>query len=349
MNASLKFIVSLLMPYTLVLSFVCLSATAEENLDFKACIELENDGQRLACYDDYQKQLPAAERGAVDAINLENKSTQAGDEQSTTVLENRYLAEQSLFENSFGILPYRRTYILPLSYLDDVNEEPYTELLMEEPGEELQQYEIKFQYSFKVPIGRRFLLGNDQLYFGYTQLSLWQAYNGDLSSPFRENNYQPELLWTIPLREPIFHGRLNHIVLGLNHQSNGQSGELSRSWNRATFDTAWADEDWAVALRLWYRFKESSAEDDNPDIERYLGYGNIQVGYRWDKYRFTGIFFNNLRRDENHTSVDISLSMPVSSKLRGFIQYYNGYGETLIDYNHRNKRIGIGLVLSDWF
>lgn len=337
------------MAYTLVLSFVCVSATAEENVDLTACIELENDGQRLACYDNSQKQLPAAELGAVDAISPENKNTEAGDAPSTTVLENRYLAEQSLFENSFGILPYRRTYILPLSYLDDVNEEPYSELLIEEPGEELQQYEIKFQYSFKVPIGRRFLLGNDQLYFGYTQLSLWQAYNGDLSSPFRENNYQPELLWTIPLREPIFHGRLNHIVLGLNHQSNGQSGELSRSWNRATFDTAWADEDWAVALRLWYRFKESSAEDDNPDIERYLGYGNIQVGYRWDKYRFTGIFSNNLRRDENHTSVDISLSMPVSSKLRGFIQYYNGYGETLIDYNHRNKRIGIGLVLSDWF
>ncbi|WP_460241701.1 phospholipase A [Aurantivibrio infirmus] len=329
----------------MVATLVTLSAVAEENTNLENCAKIENGGQRLACYDKSQKRLGSENQELIEVDNIEP----AKEGVPTTVLENRYMAEQSLYENSFGILPYRRSYILPLSYLDEVNEEPYSELLMEAPGEELQQYEIKFQYSFKVPIGRRFLLGDDQLYFGFTQLSLWQAYNSDLSSPFRENNYQPELLWAIPLQEPIFNGRLNHIVLGLNHQSNGQAGELSRSWNRVTFDTAWADEDWAVGLRLWYRLKEKSADDDNPDIERYLGYGHIQVGYRWDKYRFTGIFFNNLRRDENHTSVDISFSMPISSKLRGFIQYYDGYGETLIDYNHRNRRIGIGVVLSDWF
>ena len=193
------------------------------------------------------------------------------------------------------------------------------------------------------------MLGDDQLYFGYTQLSLWQAYNSELSAPFRENNYQPELLWHINLSEPVFHGRLSHIVLGLNHQSNGQSGEKSRSWNRMTFDTTWADEDWVVGLQLWYRFKESKEDDDNPDIERYLGYGNLEIGYRWEDYRFTGKFMNNFRREDNHTSVSFGVSRGISRKLRGFIQYYDGYGETLIDYNHRTRRFGLGIVLSDWF
>lgn len=308
------------------------------------CRELADAEERLACYDELFEKPTENSKDEENEIN--SATVIPADE---TALADRQQEEKQLFETSYGIFPYRRSYLLPFTYVDNINEEPYQGVFDSESDESLNNYEMKFQISFKVPIGRRFLFGNDQLYFGYTQMSLWQAYSSELSSPFRENNYQPELLWHINLSEPLFHGRLSHIVLGLNHQSNGQSGELSRSWNRMTFDTTWADEDWVVGLRLWYRFKESEEDDDNPDIEKYLGYGNLEVGYRWKDYRFTGTFLNNLRRDENHTSVSFSVSRPISRKLRGFIQYYNGYGETLIDYNHRTRRLGLGVVLSDWF
>lgn len=304
------------------------------------CRHLENDSERLACYD--------AATSVDDGLDETEPEASAG-ESAETVLETRQREEMQLFENSFGIFPHRRSYILPLTYVRDINQQPYENLAPDTEDAELSQYEVKFQYSFKVPIGRRFLLGNDQLYFGFTQLSLWQAYNSELSAPFRENNYEPELRWEINLDEPLFSGSLSDFSLALNHQSNGRSGDLSRSWNRVTFDTTWADKNWAIGLQLWYRFQESEEEDDNPNIDEYLGYGKIRLGYKWKDYRFTSTLMNNLRSEHNRTSVELGISMPISRKLRGFVQYYNGYGETLIDYNYRTKRIGVGVLLSDWF
>ena len=327
------------------------------------CHSITDDSERLRCYD--QNRNKSYDQIQTETIT-ETEQSQSGQiivDESTadtalssntipaenTVLETRQQEEQALLSNRFGILPYRRTYVLPITYVRNINEQPYQDLLLMDSDESLQNTEIKFQFSFKVPIGHEFLFSGDEIYFTYTQRSLWQAYNSDISSPFRETNYEPELLWSIPLSEPLFNGRLSHVVLGINHQSNGRSGSLSRSWNRLTLDTTWADEDWAIALRLWYRLKEAADNDDNPDIEDYVGHGELRVGYQWDELRFTGVFRNNLERHDNHTSADISFSKPLNKKLRGFIQYVNAYGETLIDYNHRTQRIGFGIVLSDWF
>ncbi len=296
------------------------------------CKDIVDDQARLQCYDERE-------------ASKQNATVAAQD----TVLESRQRQEKSMFENNFGIMQHRRSYLLPFSYVDAISKEQFAGNIDPNSDEELDNLEIKFQYSFKVPIGHQFLLGDDQLYFGFTQLSLWQAYNRDLSSPFRENNYQPELLWEIPLSHPLFNGRLSHVVLGLNHHSNGLGGSLSRSWNRITFDTTWADPDWAINLKLWKRIEEAPEDDDNPDIEDYLGYGQLQLGYSWGTTRFTGIIYNNFEREDNHTSVDVSFSMPISRNLRGFVQYFNGYGETLINYDRRTRRVGIGVVLSDWF
>jgi phospholipase A1 len=69
------------------------------------------------------------------------------------------------------------------------------------------------------------------------------------------------------------------------------------------------------------------------------------VGYKWDQYRFTSI----LRNADGRTSADLSFSWPLNDKLSGFVQFYDGYGETLVDYDNRMRRIGFGFILADWF
>lgn len=332
--------------------FLILLFASASVLGQPTCSDIVNDDQRLLCYDQQQNGRSSTQTQAPNEEEQQFQHESDGQDTVTaegTVLEGRQRQEQSLYENSFGIMSHHRTYILPFSWVFNVEDEPLGNIDNTNSSEDLDSTEIKFQFSFKVPIGRRFLLGDDLLYFGFTQVSLWQAYNGSLSSPFRENNYQPELLWQIPLSEPLFNGRLSHVVFGLNHHSNGQGGDLSRSWNRVTFDTTWADENWAINLKLWKRIEEKEKDDDNPDIEDFMGYGQLQLGYRWGDKRFTTIIYNNFESDNNHTSVDISYSQPISRKLRGFVQYFNGYGETLINYNRRTRRIGVGVVLSDWF
>lgn len=262
-----------------------------------------------------------------------------------TIFAERRAGERSSRDNRYSILPHRRSYLLPLSYTP----EPGKTALELDEDESLQRAEVKFQYSFKVPVASGLLLKDDQLYVAFTQLSLWQAYNRELSSPFRETVYEPELILRLPVKRPLLNGRLSHISLGINHQSNGRGQEYSRSWNRITFETTWADDQWAMGLRAWQRIKESADEDDNPDIEDYLGKGELLLGYKWDQFRFTALVRNNFKRRDNHSSVDIGFSWPLNQKLSGFVQFYNGYGETLVDYDRRIRRIGFGVILADWF
>src|SRR5690606_22212347 len=125
----------------------------------------EDDAERLACYD------TAASLSVTDAPAL---------------LSQRTESERSLWGNRYGIVPHRRSYLLPLTYAAETGQ---TALDLED-DQSLQRTEVKFQYSFKVPVASGLLLEDDQLYLAFTQLSLWQAYNRHLSSPFRETVYE---------------------------------------------------------------------------------------------------------------------------------------------------------------
>lgn len=275
-------------------------------------------------------------------------------EQKESLLLSRIQRERIAARNRSSLTPHKRNYILPVTYTSNINEEPYIDLVPDNiDGLSLENVEAKFQISLKTLLLDNIFINNDTLHFSFTGVSYWQIYNKDISSPFRETNYEPEIFWSAPISWRPFDVDATALVLGFNHQSNGQTGTLSRSWNRLYANFIWESENFVYSFKPWYRVPEDAKEtpddpegDDNPDIEKYLGNFEFTTVYRRGDYEFTTMFRNNLR-SENRGAFQIDWTFPLLKNVRGYVQYFNGYGENLIDYNARTQRIGFGFLLSD--
>ncbi len=205
--------------------------------------------------------------------------------------------------------------------------------------------EAKFQLSLSFPVWRAIVSDNSLLGASYTQQSWWQITNTAESSPFRETNYQPQffLAW---LTDYSFAGWVvREIELGLNHQSNGRAEPASRSWNRAYARLMAQRGNWQVDLKPWVRFTEQADKDDNPDIIKYMGHYRLKAGYAWgDSVLSLECRYN---WNSGYGAAEIGWSYPVTRHVRFYAQLFSGYGESLIDYNFRQTRAGLGIMLND--
>ena len=141
-------------------------------------------------------------------------------------------------------------------------------------------------------------------------------------------------------------------MLGLtfNHQSNGRSDPWSRSWNRVILNLGFERDNFALMLRPWYRLEEDMPDDNNPDIKNYVGRGDMTAFYRWNDHEFSLMLRHSLKGgDDSHGAMQFDWSFPISGKLRGTVQLFDGYGESLIDYNHRATYVGVGVSLMNWY
>jgi len=270
-------------------------------------------------------------------------------ENNETALEQRLKDERVSGSNLWTIMPHRPNYFLFVNQnFSSMNDGPWQDVAGE--SAELYETEAKFQISFKFMLWEKLFKKDIDLYLAYTQLSFWQLYNKDISSPFRSSDYEPELFFTLGNRWRIlgFNNRLN--AFGISHQSNGRSEPLSRSWNRLWASFIFSRGNLAWGLTLWYRIPESAEDDDNPDIEDYLGNGQIRAVYKWGDNTFGLMLRNNLDLDENRGAVEINWSFPLpgTERIKGYLQYFNGYGQCLLDYNASASTLGLGLLLTDW-
>ncbi|MEE3214043.1 MAG: phospholipase A, partial [Pseudomonadota bacterium] len=183
-------------------------------------------------------------------------------------VEQRRLLERESASNPFAITTHRRNYILPVTYNSSPNEDAFR---ADDDDPNMDNTELKFQFSAKFNLAEDLVFDNGDLYFAYTQKSWWQAYNGDESSPFRETNYEPEFFLEFQNDYKLWGWTNVSNRISLNHQSNGRSDPLSRSWNRVIGTTAWVNDEWAVAVAPYWRVPEDDNDDDNPDIEDYMG------------------------------------------------------------------------------
>ena len=267
-----------------------------------------------------------------------------------TLVQSTIERDEALLRYSGTFMPHRRNYLLLMSRASSIPQQPSSPAFDDEPfGEEIQNEEIKFQLSFKLPLLTGVFDDGTRFWFAYTQQSHWQAYNWDESSPFRETNFEPEFFLSQNLDWDIGPGKLDLVTLHLNHQSNGREEPFSRSWNRIKSSVTYSSSRWAFILTPWYRIPESESGDDNPDIDEYLGHGELNVLYNPEGTYTLGVkLLNNLRSSQNRTSIELSWSFPLTHSFKAYFQYYNGYGETLVDYNSRIQRFGIGVALNDW-
>lgn len=270
-------------------------------------------------------------------------------------LSERIQNERETEQTPFVLTPHRMNYILPVQSTSGINREAYLE--SDNWEDNLKDIETKYQLSLKIPLHTGdLLLEGDGLYFAFTVEAWWQTYAEEISRPFRETNYRPELFYLMPMPYEPF-GHKMDIMIGVEHQSNGRDQRLSRSWNRAFLNLIFEDENSIYYVRPWWRFPEDEDEfpgdpsgDDNPDISAYMGHFQAGSAHRWEHSKFGKLETSFMFRQNFNTgkgAIKVGFTFPLWGKLRGYAEVFNGYGESLIDYNHSQTRIGIGFALND--
>ena len=247
---------------------------------------------------------------------------------------------------TFILTSYKPIYITAAKFSTNPNEFPQAEnsdKVLDEPSS-LNAVESKFQISLKTKIFHGMFDGRMDLWMGYSQTAYWQIYNTERSRPFRELNYQPEIIANFPVKFPILGFETKMIGAAIIHESNGQSDPISRSWNRIAFHAAFEKGNWQVMLKPWIRI--GSKIDDNENISDYIGRGEADITYDWGRQRFRAIARHSLNLgDKSRGSLQLNWSFPIFENFNGHFQLFDGYGETLIDYNHRQTTFGIGVSL----
>ncbi|MCK9200663.1 MAG: phospholipase A [Gallionella sp.] len=357
---------ALSLPAALYAAFLPLASAAES--EFLQCASRPNDSERLKCYDDLAS---ARLRTSAPFQVMSAEAAPVGPAPEIVVPEReRARKERSYLTRTWNLdgrnrengtqltplRPYRTSYLIARTS-SRTNRQPASPA----PGHttatplDLDALEAKFQFSFKAEIMNYrqidWLGFNDfRLWGAYTQQSNWQAFNARNSSPFRETNYEPELIATFGTGNTA--SSLKMVNLGLVHQSNGKGATNSRSWNRAYVQGGWEwDNNLSMLARGWWRIPESVVNDDNPDIEDFVGRADAMI--RWEPSRtqsVTLLLRNNLYLGHNRGFMQLDWTTPVfvgkSAKLHA--QVTTGYGESLIDYNHRQTTFGLGVSFREW-
>jgi phospholipase A1 len=356
----------------------------------EACVAIAADPDRLACYDAAMKRrasdTSAADQAAVDAKatrqvieqyeRLERESLPAKERTRRVVSDLFRKEHDSVFEERianagkgslldtrwelakdsklgvFNFRAYKPVYLLPAFWTSNTNELPSSSNPAKVPPQRqsLDPVEAKFQLSFKTKVVENLFGDNGDLWAAYTQSSRWQVYNADESRPFRETDYEPEVLLVFRNSYSLggWHGRL--FGFGVNHQSNGRADPISRSWNRIVANIGLDRDNWAVMVRPWWRIPDGHNADENPGIEDYIGRGDVTFVHRWNDHEFALMARHSLRTGDNSRgAAQFDWGFPINRTLRGHVQVFDGYGESLIDYNHSAWSLGLGISLLEWY
>jgi phospholipase A1 len=256
---------------------------------------------------------------------------------------------------------HKSNYLL-ITHTNNVNDAPISPNQISTLERNLDDRDLKFQLSLKtemmnnIPLIRNLpYVTSARIWGAYTQQSYWQVFDTKASRPLRENNYEPELILSLGIDNQVAGVKKNYIPrmlnLGVVHQSNGRSNPVSRSWNRIYLEGGWELYDQlSLTVRPWWRIPENKDDDDNADIEKFIGYGDL--AFRWEdvkhKNAATLLLRNNLRSDNNgFAQIDLQRQVFNNPYLKLHLMFSTGYGASLLDYNHSQNILGLGISLGE--
>lgn len=201
---------------------------------------------------------------------------------------------------------------------------------------------VKFQISVRQKLTRSTMPGGTYLYLCYTQKAFWNIL--EESFPMTDLNFNPG----IGLAKPLFrNGKyLGKIIFVVEHESNGRDSDKSRSWNRICLGgDIIITNNILVHAKLWIPFVDG---ENNKDLLKYAGIGQSGVEFisndkRW-KSSLVIVKRKNWKLDFN-TIAEVSWQFSRKIDWNLFLQYYNGYGEGLLDYKLFSSHLRAGIVI----
>lgn len=318
-----KFILFLALGFSLLV--------ASELSEFQRAQALEQSGDIKGAMQIYksiaENSIKAQSLASKVSLNAEPATPEAKVKQAKITQENK--AEHHL-QNALGIELYKFNYLLPVTYAKTV------------PNDGRKSVETKFQISLAKPLFYDVFGLRESLVAAYTQTSWWQITKK--SSPFRETNYQPEIFLNFASPKYLEQIGVKNLKFGLLHESNGRDGTNSRSWNRAYVQGDIVYGNLTISPRVWSVIGE---KNDNKEILNYIGHGDLRLSYKLNDQIFSLMLRNNLHFDKtNKGAAEISYMFPIfSTGVYGYLQYFTGYGESLIDYDRHTDKVGLGFVI----
>ena len=274
--------------------------------------------------------------------DINNKVKQQYQKIFDTAERNNSVAN-TLYGN-FSLKAHHTNYYLPLS----LSLEQYYSY---EESEEYRQIESQVQISVRFDLFYNLFGMNEIFSLAYTQQAFWQNYTP--SSPFRETLYNPEAFFLFPLEGE----KLRALQTGYAHQSNGQGlsynddgsiseqNNRSRTWNYLYATVHALHSNIGLELTAWARILKTE-EDSTPDLYDYIGYGNLKLRYTPDNHWLEIMVRGNLAT--GYGAIEASYSYPLwfRDDLFWYAKVFEGYGESLIDYNNHITTFSLGVSFS---
>jgi phospholipase A1 len=327
-----------------------------EGAALQRCAAIDDAAQRLSCYDGLAGR---GVRGPAPAMATEGPVAPAAQvlptegsplRPSGSFLTRYWELDRASKRGTFNFIGYRPNFMLPVHYTDRINRNPQSPTREAVSLPDYRQIEAKLQISIRTKIAQGVLLPEADVWFGFTQQSLWQLWNARGSAPFRNTDYEPELIYIVPVPQGLqalpAGWRWRFVQAGVAHQSNGQAKPLSRSWNRVYLGAGVERGDYSLVVRAARRLPED--DDDNPDLTDWRGRGDVLA--QWTPGLATAsLLWRTTFRNLDRGALQLDWTYPVERDqphgLRWYVQLFTGYGETLTDYNFRQTSLGLGVTL----
>lgn len=201
---------------------------------------------------------------------------------------------------------------------------------------------VKFQISIAQKLTRSTLPFGTYLYLFYTQKVFWNVLEN--SMPMTDLNFNPG----IGIAKPLFvrNRFIGKAFVLIEHESNGRDGEASRSWNKISFGgNIMIDQNLTVHGKIWIPIIDGM---NNRDILDYCGIYQVGLQVYSNNRRFTGSVNLTKRKGWNlnyNTTIELAYRVWKRDNQYLFLQYYNGYGEGLLDYKVFHSQLRIGIVI----